>query len=78
MASGGYQPERLPATISIFFYTVCSSFFLFANLLFLIKLSPSLYILSLDIRFIKTLSSLRMALIISAFLVKAPIYGLHL
>lgn len=76
----GYQPERLQAGVYLVIYTICASLPLLLALIFLIKENNSRYINSLivksqtDIVMTPTLS-IAIAL---AFLVKAPIWGVHL
>ncbi len=73
----GYQPERLLASIIIFFYTLISSFPLLASLLYIILKGYSLRTIYQLINFQELNNWLRLSLIL-AFLVKFPIYSVHL
>lgn len=72
----GYQPERIKASLYILFYTVAGSLPLFAGI---IILSASRGGVSFATLGGETLKSAPLVFMISfAFLVKFPIYGVHL
>jgi len=74
----GYQPERIPAAYALLLYTVtCSLPLLILIVLFLNQVAPSLSISVRKTRFSPAAKWLTLFLI-AAFLVKLPIFGLHM
>lgn len=73
----GYQPERLLARIIIFFYTLTSSFPLLLSLLIIQQKRCSLTAFRINLISNNINSWIRLSLIL-AFLVKFPIYTVHL
>nr|YP_009991748.1 NADH dehydrogenase subunit 4 [Corythaixoides concolor]QNN84570.1 NADH dehydrogenase subunit 4 [Corythaixoides concolor] len=78
----GNQPERLSAGIYLLFYTLISSLPLLITILFLHSLTGTLHLTMLKLThptlnnsWANLLSSLAL---LTAFMVKAPLYGLHL
>ena len=75
----GYQPERLPASTRMVFYTIFSSFFFFVNfVIFLNRRNVFFSIFVLRSPILRKLRIVSVWRIIFAFLVKIPIYGFHL
>lgn len=76
----GYQPERLQAGLYLVIYTICASLPLLLALIFLVKGNNSIYINTLIVRCqadVKITPALSIAISL-AFLVKAPMWGVHL
>nr|AID52366.1 NADH dehydrogenase subunit 4 [Pitta nympha] len=78
----GNQPERLTAGIYLLFYTLISSLPLLVTMLYIHNQTGTLHLTilklfppSLDLSWSGLLSSLAL---LTAFMVKAPLYGLHL
>ena len=74
----GYQPERLLARIIIFFYTLISSFPLLAATLMIWHSTGSLSILGIFFESSESTSAWFNFALLLAFLVKFPIYFVHL
>nr|YP_009539821.1 NADH dehydrogenase subunit 4 [Rhyticeros undulatus]AYQ21073.1 NADH dehydrogenase subunit 4 [Rhyticeros undulatus] len=78
----GNQPERLSAGIYLLFYTLTSSLPLLIAILYLHTLTGSLHLTMLKLThplLTSSWSTLLLSLALStAFMVKAPLYGLHL
>nr|YP_009502406.1 NADH dehydrogenase subunit 4 [Anthracoceros coronatus]AWV63569.1 NADH dehydrogenase subunit 4 [Anthracoceros coronatus] len=78
----GNQPERLSAGIYLLFYTLASSLPLLIAILYLHTLTGSLHLTMLKLTHplpIGSWSTLLLSLaLLTAFMVKAPLYGLHL
>lgn len=73
----GGQPERAQAGLYLLFYTLLGSFPLFSIILYFRNYTGSNYMYILDYRFILN-ESIYLVFIVSAFLIKFPIYGCHL
>nr|WRH36689.1 NADH dehydrogenase subunit 4 [Buceros bicornis] len=78
----GNQPERLSAGIYLLFYTLTSSLPLLIAILYLYALTNSLHLPMLKLThplLTNSWSTLLLSLaLLTAFMVKAPLYGLHL
>nr|WRH36737.1 NADH dehydrogenase subunit 4 [Buceros bicornis] len=78
----GNQPERLSAGIYLLFYTLTSSLPLLIAILYLYTLTNSLHLPMLKLThplLTNSWSTLLLSLaLLTAFMVKAPLYGLHL
>lgn len=77
----GYQPERLKAGLLIFFYTLVASLPLLLIILYILIISNNMLIFStirLNFKFSIQRFTLYKIFIILAFLVKFPIYSVHL
>jgi len=76
----GYQPERIQAGLYIIIYTLCGSLPLLIRLIIVyVKNGHRRFFLLLDFSFfISYFSYVWVLLLIVAFLVKLPLYGLHL
>uniref|UniRef100_A0AAU6QG22 NADH-ubiquinone oxidoreductase chain 4 n=1 Tax=Prionospio sp. 3 MH-2023 TaxID=3059271 RepID=A0AAU6QG22_9ANNE len=77
----GYQPERLQAGMYLIMYTVTASLPLLLSLLFMLKLSNQVSFILPNWEFYMStvsLSQMWWALTIMAFLVKTPLYLVHL
>ena len=75
----GYQPERLTAGKSIFLYTACASLPLLVLLILMSSNNPNVYGLFVHSIFYCSLNSNILSLfLILAFLVKFPLFGVHL
>uniref|UniRef100_A0AAU6PXI6 NADH-ubiquinone oxidoreductase chain 4 n=1 Tax=Macrophiothrix sp. TaxID=3135532 RepID=A0AAU6PXI6_9ECHI len=74
----GVQQERIEAGLFFVFYTLISSLPLFLGLLYLHNNSYSLSILHLKVNFLGTISTTVALCCMVAFLVKIPIFSLHI
>ena len=74
----GYQPERIIASISIILYTIVASLPLLAYLIFLGNFTQNFSRIQDRILIRRQLNRLYSRILILAFLVKIPIYTLHL
>nr|YP_010952730.1 NADH dehydrogenase subunit 4 [Tetralia rubridactyla]WMQ53150.1 NADH dehydrogenase subunit 4 [Tetralia rubridactyla] len=75
----GYQPERIQAGVYMLFYTLGFSLPLLGSLLFLLSNSGSLVmLLSEPVNYENSLNMLWYFATVWAFLVKLPMYGVHL
>jgi len=70
----GYQPERIKARIYIIIYTIAASLPLLISLAFILKSSPVFW----TVQHYNYISSIITLSLIIGFLVKLPVYGLHL
>ena len=74
----GYQPERIQAGFYILFYTLFGSLPLFFFVLYFLNKIGSDYIFYYSYNFDKSISILLYLFILRAFLIKFPIYIVHL
>nr|QBP33675.1 NADH dehydrogenase subunit 4 [Sarothrura rufa] len=78
----GGQPERLSAGIYLMFYTLISSLPLLITLLYLHTQTGTLHLTMLELNYLTQTNSwthfLSALALLTTFMVKAPLYGLHL
>jgi len=75
----GYQPERVKASYSIIFYTIISSVPLLASISMLMVFNPAGSFRLLEFKFSSWSFSSTVSIFLTlGFLVKLPIYGMHL
>jgi NADH-ubiquinone oxidoreductase chain 4 len=79
IAGWGYQPERLPASYALFFYTITCSAPLLVVVIFFVAVTKNDFIIYSCLRGGASLVGTLLGLLIClGFLVKLPLYGLHL
>nr|UAM95677.1 NADH dehydrogenase subunit 4 [Coreamachilis songi] len=75
----GYQPERLQASIYLLFYTLFASLPLLMGIFKIYNVAGGLSLMYLDVTFFQSFSYAMWYLVmVGAFLVKSPMYLLHL
>lgn len=72
----GYQPERIKASLIMFFYTFISSLPIFSIFIKLITINNSSYLIILEYNFL-LINNLNSVFLFTAFLVKLPVFGVH-